>query len=161
MLLSRAPPPPYRAHPSRFTLLKHPRLHREVGGERTLAGFGPVGSGQPVLQIHLQTNNISLAKVIFDGEVQIKVRKTDFVVRETGGEFACRAITIETYTQLIVPAGGGGGDDSATQELAQLITPQMFRSPPHPQSVAHTVFMFSGRIGPNEQFFSTVKVGLV
>lgn len=116
-----------------------------------------------MLQIRLQTNNISLAKVIFDGEVQIKVRKTDFVVRETGGGFACRAITIETYTQLIVPSGGGGGDDSATQELAQLITPQMFRSPspPRPQSVAHTVFMFSGRIGPNEQFFSTVKVGLV
>lgn len=132
MLLSRAPPP-YWAHPSRFTLPKHPRcVHGRSGGGRTLAGFGPVGSGQPVLQIRLQTNNISLAKVIFDGEVQIKVRKTDFVVRETGGGFACRAITIETYTQLIVPSGGGGGDDSATQELAQLITPQMFRSPSPP-----------------------------
>lgn len=109
-----------------------PAVAREVGGKESLAGVGPVGSGQPVLQIRLQTNNISLAKVVFDGEVQIKVRKTDFVVRETGGEFACRAITIETYTQLIVPAGGGGADDSATQELAQLITPQMFRSPPPP-----------------------------
>lgn len=160
MLLSRAPPP-LLGPPLAFYPPQTPAVAREVGGERTLAGFGPVGSGQPVLQIRLQTNNISLAKVIFDGEVQIKVRKTDFVVRETGGEFAWHAITIETYTQLIVPAGGGGGDDSATQELAQLITPQMFWSPPHPQSVAHTVFMFSGRIGPNEQFFSTVKVGLV
>lgn len=138
-----SPPPPSLGPPLAFYPPQTPAVAREVGGgERTLAGFGPVGSGQPVLQIRLQTNNISLAKVIFDGEVQIKVRKTDFVVRETGGEFACRALTIETYTQLIVPVGGGGGDDSATQELAQLITPQMFRSPPPPIGGSHRIYVF-------------------
>lgn len=53
-----------------------------------------------------------------------------------------------------------GGGDSATKTLAQLITLQMFRRA-LPQPVAWTVFMFSGRICPNEQFCSSVKVGLV
>lgn len=82
-----------------------------VAEKELLPGSGPsalvVSSGQQALQICLHTNNISLAKVRLDGESQIKVRKTDFAARERGREFACQAITIETYPQLIVLRQGG------------------------------------------------------
>lgn len=105
-----SPPPLSWAHPSRFTLPSCLRLQGRWWWwwERTLAGVGSVSSGQPALQICLHTNNISLAKVRLDGELQIKVRKTDCGEGERGGKFACQAITIESYPQLIVLLGMEG-----------------------------------------------------
>lgn len=52
------------------------RLHG-TSRERTLAGVEPINSGRLPIQIHLQTNNISLAKVRFDEEAQIKVTERE------------------------------------------------------------------------------------